>query len=205
MNKIILAFLGLSLLIACSSTQIVSSWKEPGTTISANQIDKIVFIALVKNEPNRKVVEDKLASLANGKGLASYTFIQGSELSDSDKTAITQRLKAEGADLVVIMRLLDVEEETRFVPSSGMNAYGGAPGYMGYWAVYSHAAPMYYSPGYYTTDKKYWVETKVYSVDQEKLLWSGTTASMNPSEIESTTQEIVEAVIDKMKEEGFLI
>ena len=197
--------MALSFLVSCSSTEIVSSWKDPATTISANQVDKILFIALVKDESYRRVVEDKLVALSNGKGIASYTFITGNNLTKTDKAAITQRLKADGTDLIVIMRLLDVKEESRYVPGSAMNDYGGMPGYGGYWGGYGYAAPMYYTPGYYTTDKKYLVETNVYSAEQDKLLWSGTTSTMNPSKIETTTTEIVEAVIEKMKKEGFLL
>jgi hypothetical protein len=205
MKKIIFTFMALSFLVSCSSTEIVSSWKDPATTISANQVDKILFIALVKDESYRRVVEDKLVALSNGKGIASYTFITGNNLTKTDKAAITQRLKADGTDLIVIMRLLDVKEESRYVPGSAMNGYGGMPGYGGYWGGYGYAAPMYYTPGYYTTDKKYLVETNVYSAEQDKLLWSGTTSTMNPSKIETTTTEIVEAVIEKMKKEGFLL
>lgn len=197
--------MALSFLVSCSSTEIVSSWKDPATTISANQVDKILFIALVKDESYRRVVEDKLVALSNGKGIASYTFITGNNLTKTDKAAITQRLKADGTDLIVIMRLLDVKEESRYVPGSAMNGYGGMPGYGGYWGGYGYAAPMYYTPGYYTIDKKYLVETNVYSAEQDKLLWSGTTSTMNPSKIETTTTEIVEAVIEKMKKEGFLL
>ena len=205
MKKIIFAFIALSILVSCTSTKIVSSWKDPGTTISGDQIDKILFIALVKDESFRRVVEDKLVALSHGKGLASYSMVTGNNLSKTDQASITQRLKADGVDLIVIMRLVDVKEETRYVPGSSMSGYGGMPGYGGYWGGYGYAAPMYYTPGYYTTDKKYLVETNVYSVEQDKLVWSGTTSSMNPSKIETTTAEIVDAVIEKMKEEGFLL
>ncbi|MGZ8181833.1 MAG: hypothetical protein ACXWT1_07740, partial [Methylobacter sp.] len=89
MNKIIFAFIGLIFLVSCTSTEIVSSWKDPTTTISGNQIDKILFVALVKNETYRRVVEDKLVSLSKGKGVASYTFVTGSNLSETGKQAIT--------------------------------------------------------------------------------------------------------------------
>ena len=201
----IFAIVALSILVSCTSTKIVSSWKDPGTTISGDQIDKILFIALVKDESFRRVVEDKLVALSHGKGLASYSMVTGNNLSKTDQASITQRLKADGVDLIVIMRLVDVKEETRYVPGSSMSGYGGMPGYGGYWGGYGYAAPMYYTPGYYTTDKKYLVETNVYSVEQDKLVWSGTTSSMNPSKIETTTAEIVDAVIEKMKEEGFLV
>ena len=197
MKKIIFVIMALSLLVSCTSTKIVNSWKDPGTTISANQIDKILFIALVKDESFRRVVEDRLVALSNGKGLASYNIITGNNLPKTDKTAISQRLKADGVDLIVMMGLVDVREETRYVPGSFESGYGGMRRYGGYWGGYGYAAPVYYDPGYYTTDKKFLVETNVYSVEQDKLLWSGTTSSMNPSNIEKTTTEIVDAVIEK--------
>ncbi len=86
-----------------------------------------------------------------------------------------------------------------------MYGYNGMYGYGGYMGGYRYAAPMYYDPGYYTTDKKYLVETNVYSVDPNKLLWAGTTSTMNPTEIDTTTTEIVNAVVDNMKKEGFLL
>lgn len=206
MKKILFTFIALSFLVSCSSTKIVNSWKDPSTTLSSNQINKILFIALVKDESYRRVVEDKLVSLSKGKGVASYAYLTGSDPAKMDKADIEKRVKADGFNLVVIMRLLDVKQETRYVPGSGeMYGYNGMSGYGGYWGGYSYAAPMYYSPGYYTTDKKYMVETNVYSVEPNKLLWAGTTSSMNPTEINTTTEEIVNAVVENMKKEGFLL
>ncbi|MEI6705640.1 MAG: hypothetical protein WCK96_00745 [Methylococcales bacterium] len=202
MKKILFTFIALGLLVSCSSTSIVSSWKEPSTTLSSNQIHKILFIALLKDESYRRQAEDKLVSLSKGKGIASYAYMS----SDSTKADLEQRVKADAIDLVVIMRLADVQKETRYVPgSSDMYGYNGMYGYGGYMGGYRYAAPMYYDPGYYTTDKKYLVETNVYSVDPNKLLWAGTTSTMNPTEIDTTTTEIVNAVVDNMKKEGFLL
>jgi hypothetical protein len=209
MKKIIFAFMTLGFLVSCSSTEVVNSWKDPTSTISSSQVDKILFIALVKDESYRREVEDKLVALSKGKGFASYPFITGNNLTKTDKDAITQKIKTDGTDLVVIMGLKDVKEETRYVQGSQTNAYGGMYGYGGmgggYWGGYNYAAPMYYTPGYYTTDKKYIVETNVYSVEPEKLLWSGTTSSVNPSKIGIITEEISNAVVESMKKEGFLL
>lgn len=205
MKKIIFALVTLSFLVSCTSTKVVSSWKEPSTTISAKQINKILFIALVKNESYRRVVEDKLVSLSKGKGVPSYSFIREKNLSPSDKANLTGQLKVDGFDLVVIMRLQDVTTETTYVPGSPVNGYGGMYNYGGYWGGYNYAAPMYYTPGYYETDKKYLVETNVYTVQPDKLVWSGVTSSFNPSKIETTIEEISDAVIKQMKKEGFLL
>jgi DNA-nicking Smr family endonuclease len=78
------------------------------------------------------------------------------------------------------MRLADVEKETSYVPGTTTGYYGG------YGRYYGYGAGMYSSPGYYTTDKNYFVETMVYSVNPNKLLWSGTTKTVNPSKMEKT-------------------
>ena len=96
------------------------------------------------------------------------------------------------------MRLADVEKETSYVPGTTSAYYGG------YGRYYGYGAGMYSSPGYYTTDKNYFVETTVYSVEPDKLLWTGTTKTVNPTKIEKTVNEIADVVSDKMKKDGFL-
>jgi len=63
---------------------------------------------------------------------------------------------------------------------------------------------MYSTPGYYTTDKNYFIETTVYSVDPDKLLWTGTTKTVKPDKIKKAVNEIADVVSDKMRKDGFL-
>jgi hypothetical protein len=44
----------------------------------------------------------------------------------------------------------------------------------------------------------------VYSTTPNKLLWTGTTKSVNPSKIEKTVNEIATAVSERMKKDGFI-
>jgi len=63
-------------MISCSpSTQIVKSWRDPGSTVSASGSQKVLVIGMVKDEGSRRIVEDALAAKLNGKGVASYTII----------------------------------------------------------------------------------------------------------------------------------
>ena len=96
------------------------------------------------------------------------------------------------------MSLSDVEKETSYVQGTTTGYYGG------YGRYYGYGAGMYTSPGYYTTDKNYFVETAVYSIEPDKLLWTGTTKTVNPSKLEKTINEIADVVKKKMQKEGFL-
>jgi hypothetical protein len=180
----------------------VTSWKDPTVTISSSQIKKILFIALVKDEPYSKMMENHLVDMSKGKGIASSTFTKGRGITEKDRGQLDQKIRSDGIDLVVIMRLKDVKEEPRYVPNT--ETYGGHPGIgTGYWGYYNYVAPIYSSPGFYTSDKHFLVETNVYSVAQNKLLWSGTTDSVNPSY--TTTTRIATTVVESMKKEGFLV
>jgi hypothetical protein len=185
-----------------STTKMVTSWKDPTTTISSSRIKKILFIALVKDDPYSEMMENHLVAASNGKGIASHTIISGRATTEKDKAALEQRIKSDQIDLVVIMRLKDVKEEPRYVADTQTyGPYGGMG--VGYWGYYNYAAPIYRTPGFYTSDKHFLVETNVYSVAQSKLLWSGVTDSVNPSY--TTTSRIAKAAVETMKREGFLV
>jgi hypothetical protein len=96
------------------------------------------------------------------------------------------------------MSLADIEKETNYVPGTTTGYYGG------YGRYYGYGAGMYSSPGYYTTDKNYYIETTVYSIKQDKLLWTGTTKTVNPSKVEKAVNEIADVVSDKMRKDGFI-
>lgn len=184
-----------------SKTKMVTSWKDPTATISSSQIKKILFIALVKDEPYSRMMENQLVDMSKGKGIASHTVIKSRGVTENDRAAFDQEIRADGVDLVVIMRLKDIKEEPRYVP--GTQTLGGYPGIGGYWGYYNYAAPIYTSPGFYTSDKHFLVETNVYSVAQNKLLWSGVSDNVNPSY--TTTTRIATAAVESMKREGFLL
>lgn len=185
-----------------SKTKMVTSWKDPTATLSSSQIKKILFIALVKDEPYSNMMENQLVDMSKGKGIASHTFIKSRGVTENDKAAFDRQIRSDGIDLVVIMRLKDIKEEPRYVPST--QTYGGYPGIGGgYWGYYNYAAPIYSSPGFYTSDKHFLVETNVYSVAQSKLLWSGVSDNVNPSY--TTTTRIATAAVESMKKEGFLV
>jgi hypothetical protein len=85
------------------------------------------------------------------------------------------------------------------VPGTTTGYYGG------YGRYYGYGAGMYSTPGYYQEDKNYYVETAVYSINPNKLLWTATTKTVNPSQMDKTINEIADAVSEQMKKDGFYI
>ena len=64
------------LLLSCSSTKIVSSWCEPNKSISITDLNKVLVVALFKDETSQRKAEDQMVSYLNGKGVVSYTYFK---------------------------------------------------------------------------------------------------------------------------------
>jgi hypothetical protein len=199
MKYLLLAVFIAAATVSCSpSTQIVKSWQEPGATIQKSAADKTLVAAPVKDESSRRVIEDELVKRIGSNAVASYTVITGDMLKDSSGEKFDDKLRKDLYKYVLLMRLADVEKETSYTPGTTTGFYGG------YGRYYGYGAGMYSSPGYYTTDKNYFVETTVYSIEPNKLLWTGTTKTVNPTKIDKTINEIADVVSDKMLKDGFL-
>jgi len=199
MNKLFLMVVMLVSLIACSpSTKLVKSWNKPGVSITKGGPNKVLVIGMVQDDAGRRVVEDQLAKkMVNG--VASYTLIPSSKIQATTNADLTKILHDGKYTHVVMMVLADVQDETYYVPgTTSMSYYGGYYGYYGY------GASVYSTPGYYTTDKIYSVETTVYTVNPDELVWTGTTQTINPANLARTIDDVAEVVGYEMKKTGFL-
>jgi hypothetical protein len=198
--KKLLIILGFISLIGCGpSTEIVKSWRDPASMISETGTQKILILGLVKDESSRRIVEDNLVKRMNGKGVASYTIITEEMVKAAKEDHLEEELSKGGFTHVLLVRLADIEKETSYVPGTTTGYYGG------YGRFYGYGAGMYSTPGYYQEDKNYYVETAVYSINPNKLLWTGTTKTVNPSKMDKTINEIADVVGDKMRKDGFYI
>jgi hypothetical protein len=201
MKKFFPFYLVLLLSASCGpSTVIDKSWRDPAVTLRPGDWDKVLLVGLLKDETTRRVVEDQLVTRLKGKGVASYKYFIEKDVTQEKATSFKDKLKSDGFDGAIVMRLVQVEKETNYVPgSSSFPTYYG-----GFGPYYYNSWNSFYSPGYYTEDKLYHVETNVYSLTEDKLIWSGITTTTNPSKTEKMFNDIADVVAAKMRNEGFL-
>jgi hypothetical protein len=114
---------------------------------------------------------------------------------------IKDKIKLDGFDGAVTMRLIDVDKERIYTPgniSSYPLQYRTFSGYYyRTWANYS-------TPGYYTTTKTYNIEINVFSIKDDKIIRTGLTETTDPSGVEKMTADVVKTVFKKMKKDGFI-
>ena len=175
------------------STKIEKTWTDPSFSSGSVTFHKILAMGLLKDESTRRIAEDKMvAQIKSVPAVQSYTYLQAS---DTVRGTVEERLRKDGFDGVVIMHLSTVDKSTSYVPGTTYNGwYGYRYGYYGYGG----------SPGYYQEDKTYYVETNIYSLQSNKLLWSGTTSSLNPSKIDKTIDDVINTVKAEMQKQGLV-
>lgn len=189
-----------TLFFSCASTRIDKSWRDPDVSVDTASLKKVLVVALLKDEANRRSAEDKMASLMNGKGIVSYNLLTQNSIKESDEVW-KAKLKNDGFDGALVMRLVDVDKEVNYTPGNISTYPVYYRGFHGYWRVGWNS---YYTPGSYNTTQNYSIETNVYSFRSDKLIWTGLTTTSNPSKLDKMVAEVTTVVFDKMKKEGFL-
>ena len=185
----ILLYGAILLLAGCGpSTKIEKTWTDPSfTPATVQSYKKILVMGLLKDESTRRIAEDKMvAAFKNVTAVQSYSYLQPA---DTIRGEVEDKLKKDGFDAVVIMRLADVDKSVSYVPGTG---YGGWYGY------------RYSSPGYYQEDKTFYVETNFYSLPDTKLLWSGTTSSVNPNKLDRTIDDVINTLKGQLQKQKLI-
>jgi hypothetical protein len=192
-----------------SNTAIVNSWRDPENTISKEHFKKVLVVALVKDEATRRTTENRIAS-SNSIFKSSFSYLNGTNLKLSKEQQL-KILNDENFDGVVTMRLVSTEKETSYVPGTNTSLYYGGIGGMysgmygyGFSNWYGMYSPNFYDPGYYQETTYYFVETNIFSLKENKLIWTGTTKSSNVTDIGTTVDAIMQAVVGEMKKDGSL-
>ena len=183
---------------ACvSPAEMQQTWSNPEQQKDSTKLfQKILFVAFVKDAAARRIAEDKLVHEVKGRGVASYSYL-GNENVNEDKSLLSERLKRDGFDGIVVMRMITINK-------TGVNTPGTFPSYYNSWyGYYSSTSPAFNDPSY-ATSNIYNIETNVYSLAEDKLLWSGVTSAVNISDTHKMVDKVIASVKERMKSEGFI-
>ena len=195
---IILRILNISLTMliisSCASTKIVESWKEPGKQITMDKLKKVLVVAMFKDETSNRKAEDQMVKFLKDKGIQSYNYLNKNF--DKSKVEIIQnKIKKDGFDGAVTMRLIDVDKETIY-QRNGVNRFPN--NYRDFSNYYFESAISYYNPDNYITTKTYTIETNIYSITENKIIWSALTETSDPKGVNKMTEDVTQAVYKQM-------
>jgi len=205
-----LSLLALSVLYSCtkSSTTMIGSWANPERN-KDKAYHSIYIAALTQNIDAKTVLELSLADEVRKRKMRSVKSIDAmlplfTKENKPTKEEMLKVLKDKNCDAIFIVTLLNTETESRYVPAQ-TTSYAPYPMYNHYGGWYNYYGYNYnqvYAPGYYTTDKKFYLESTLFDIDTETILWSGQSRTTNPASVDDFVKDYVKAVMDNLIDKG---
>ena len=196
------------LLLSCASTRITDSWADPDNSKTYNDL---LIIGISESEANRRAYESYFVEELRDIGIeaaASYQLIKSSQKIERD--TISQAAQDLGIDGVIVTHVVAVDEETVYRPSPGYT-YSGAYGgyyrggyYGGLYTYYPHVRNYVHEPGYYTTHDTYTLETNLYDVKTEELVWSARTRTFSPESVNKVIAELTRLLIKDLQQKNLI-
>lgn len=189
------AALLLTLAAGCltTNTKLETSWRAPEA--SAVRFEKVVALAVTPDSATSRRIEDELERRVPA-AVAGYTVVPDDVREDDEE--LSRLIRESGADGLLVVRLIDRDERSRWVPGSFPNYYYSPYGY------HRYRGPVWNDPGYMRVDEVYRFETNVYDLEPEALLWSGLTSTVSPRSMESLIGELMEVVGDELSAQALL-
>jgi stage V sporulation protein SpoVS len=203
MNRIAKLACGLllcTLAVSCGgSTSMIGMWSDP--TYQSEPVDKVLVVGLAENPTNVRIFESAMAKQLKARKI---TAIPGTSVfpdnAPIDTTVGRKYCVENGVDLVTITRVVGVSKETEYVP--GTAYYTPAPAYYGFYPYYYSSYSMVSTPGYMREYTVGTVETNVYSLKSEKLVWSGQSQTVDPSSVNQAIDDFAIIFVGEMAKSG---
>jgi hypothetical protein len=213
--KLFIFVLAVSALVACNKaeTTISQSYRNPG--FEQTVFKNILVIGVSSTEEGRAAFEKAFVkSLANVGGTAKASgdvLPKDTQLEEDELRAVVE---ASGFDGVLITRVLSVDKEQEYTPASTYQNprtryYGGGGGRgglygRGYYGFYGTTYATVHEPGYFETSTTLKLETNLYSVATDGLVWTGQSKTVDPSSLEEARESMTTAVAKKLKAERLI-
>jgi hypothetical protein len=197
-----LFFITAILLTACANTKISQSWVDPE---NKRVYDDLLIVGVSNSEQNRRAFESNFVESLVAYGAEaqpSYKLIKSNEKIDRD--TVTKAIKGMDIDGVIITHVVGVDKETVYRPSMDyMPMYGGGY-YGGLYSYYPHVNTYVTSPGYYTTHDTYTLESNLYDVETEELVWSARSRSFSPESVQEVIVDLTKLLIEDLDDKHLI-
>ncbi|HEX2492619.1 MAG TPA: hypothetical protein VHK24_02505 [Steroidobacter sp.] len=197
-------WIGLCAVVGLSgcATGLVSSWQAPDAEPFQLRGEKVAAVVMASDQTTRRAGEQALArelSVRGAQGIPMYTL-----LADAQPDEAKARAAAEQAGIVgvVVLRPVRIDKELSSTPAS----FSG-PMYGGLWGGYhgfGWGAPWSVQGGELRTDTIIIIETLVYSMTQNKLVWGGQSKTKNPANLDRLIKDTAEQVADELVRQGLI-
>ena len=181
-----------------AKTKFKSVWKSSDASGIAFGGKKVAALIIDKDESLRVSGEEMLARELTARGMqgvASYRIVPKEELQQADRAKVWY--EQAGVEGVVAFKVVSDEKRRTWQPSSWSTPYYGS-----FWGYYGNSWSSVYDPGYVRDDRVVSLETLIFSVPKDALVWAGMSETENPKNAAAVVAEVVKEAAKEMKKQG---
>jgi len=200
---------------ACSSTTVIRSWKSADFT---EPINKPYIIGISKDDIKRRVFEDRFREALSKygvNGIVSYKDLSASR--ETDKKMIAQKVASNGADSVLMVRVINERTEQVVVPGKATTTVSGPiysnnyernrdytpeDHYHDYGNYYARSYETVYEPPSVSNYQVDTIEANLYEAKTSKMIWSAQLELTDNASFDSLLQDFLDTTIQDMRGKG---
>jgi len=198
-NVFILPVFVVMLLTACAATQLNSVWKDSSYK---SHPKKILVIGVAKVPENRRALEDGFVEQLKARGsqaIASYKLLP--EIKQNDKDEIARIVKEQGADAVLITRLVGKKTRDFIVPGK---FYYPPPNYGTWQNYFYYGTDIEYMPSFGAPSRNSVMEINLYDTANDKLIWSVASETGGVASGQAIIASYIRVIMQNMAAQGLL-
>jgi hypothetical protein len=201
MNRLLPATLAATLVavtLVSAAPKFTSAWRSPDAGSVSFAGKKVAALVISQDDSLRISGEEALVRELTARGLqsvATYRIAPKEELQSADRAkGWFEKANVEG---VVAMRPVSSEKRTTYNPGTWVNPY-----YSTFWGYYGYGWGNMYIPGSIERDTIVVVETTIYSVPRNQLLWAAVSETRNPKTLQRFIEDLVKESVKELHKQG---
>jgi hypothetical protein len=181
-----------------AAPKFTSVWKSPeaGTVSFAGK--KVAALVITQDDSLRVSGEESLVRELTARRLeavATYRIAPKEELQSAERARVWfEKANVEG---VVAMRPVSKDKRTTYSPGTWVN-----PNYSTLWGYYGYGYGGVYIPGRVERDTIVVVETTIFSVPRNQLLWAAVSETKNPGALQGFVEDLVKEAVKELHKQG---
>lgn len=191
------------LLSACGvSVKMIGSWMDDSR--AGYTIDNVLVIGVSRNDIARNLWENTFVELLGKDNIEAQAnhIVMGDQVVAPDRQSILSAVQKSGAATVLITRVIDSELEIKTLP--GYVHYQPAPFYAGMYDYYGYAYSAVYSPPVNISKTIVRLESNIYDVATEKLVWTAQSEAIDPKLLKTDYVKAVNLLLNDLRKKKLL-
>jgi hypothetical protein len=175
-----------------------STWKWMDASTVSFAGKKVAALVISQDDSLRVAGEEALVRELTARGLqgvASYRIAPKEELQKAERAKVWfEKANVEG---VVAVRPVSADKVSTYTPGTWINPY-----YSTLWGYYGYGWGSVYIPGRTDRETVVVVESTIYSVPRNQLVWAGVSETRNPKELRQFVEELVKEAVSELQKQG---